>query len=82
MSHASHICTYCSRIINVTKGFSHAFPYEGKKYCTWCYNRLFFSDADVKFSVPYKEFLRIADPQFIVEMIQKAHDRKTSEQKA
>jgi hypothetical protein len=72
LDRARHVCAYCGRIINVTKGLSHAFPLEGKKYCTWCYFSLFFSDRSVAFALPYQEFLKRADPKFIEEALQRA----------
>lgn len=72
MDKARHVCKHCARIINVTKGLSHAFPLEGEKYCTWCYFSLFFSDRKVNFAVPYEEFLRVADPKFLEEALQRA----------
>lgn len=72
MDRARHVCSQCSRVINVTKGLSHAFAMEGSKFCTWCYYRLFFSERKLTGAVPYDEFMRVADPRFIDEALNRA----------
>ena len=58
--------------MNVTKGLSHAFAMAGRKYCTWCYHSLYFTERRTGGAVPYEEFMRVADPRFIEEAIQRA----------
>ena len=72
MEKGRHVCTHCGRIVNVTKGLSHAFAMEGRKYCTWCYHSLYFVERKATGAVPHDEFVRVADPKFIEEVIQRA----------
>ena len=77
LMNARHVCIRCGKIIEITKGLSHAFTMGGKKYCTWCYHSLFFSDgSNAAVAVTYQDFIRMADPKFIEEAIQKAFKEK------